>query len=155
MGVETGLASGDKDPQDSRFSAFSFDRDYHIGFLLFRSCMPRRDLVAADESPAAVCDEAVTADAVTNAYYFAPSVGAKLPGDIGFKLTGLGAWNLVTSTELNHARDYGYEIDLQLSSHFFDRLSLVGTGALFLPGAVYGETRDFALGGELRAVIRF
>jgi len=155
FGLEGGLASGDKDDTDSRFTRFTFDRDYHVGFLLFRQPLPQRARRATDASEEDLYDPAIVGPAVSNAIYVTPAVEMQVINNLSARLSGLGAWAMESSAALNNQTDYGYEIDLELNSRLYDRLLLGARGAFFFPGAVFGEQREFAFGGELRAVIEF
>lgn len=82
VGVEAGIASGDKDPSDDVSRAFRFDPDYHVGMILFQEVLGRMSAVAVERvaDPALLYKApsgyktAATNGAVTNAVYIFPTV---------------------------------------------------------------------------------
>ncbi len=158
-GVETGLASGDDDPayddQDGKLKTFEFDRNYHVGLLLFRVPMPARASLASDVSPDDIYDGAIVGNRISNAFYVAPSLRFNILTNLTARVGGIGAWALTATSDFNGSKDYGYEFDIELASQLFDRLTLSATTALFFPGGVFGSNDEFAFGGQLLAVVAF
>lgn len=161
FGAEVGLASGDPDvvgtssETSSQLTRFSFDRDYHIGYLLFRVPLPTRLSASTDESFDARYDEAIVGNAISNAFYLAPAVEFRVLDNLSAKVTGVAAWALETNSLYNQQKDYGYELDLEVKSKLYDRINLSAKGAMLIPGRVFEPNQELSFGGELNATIEF
>lgn len=162
FGLESGVASGDLDDVEAATSTttsaatwnrLSFDRDYHVGFLLFRvplaggSGVP---VAAGDTLPADI----KTTNAFSNGFYVTPSVEFKVMEQLSARFSALAAWSMETGELYNNQKDYGYELDLQLRSQLFNKASFGARGALFVPGRIF-DSQELAFGAELSAVIEF
>lgn len=165
LGAEAGVASGDPDSlassaslsstSYSKFTRFTFDRDYHIAFLMFRQPMPQRASRASDTSYSDVTDTAIVGQGVSNAFYVVPSIEWNALDKLTAKLSAVGAWALEAPPEFNGNKDYGYEVDLDLKSQLFEKLYLGGTAAIFFPGKIFQNNREFAFGGQVLVGVQF
>ncbi len=157
--LETGLATGDSDPayddQDGKLNAFDFDRNYHLGLLLFRVPMPARASLASDTSPDDIYEGAIVGNHISNAFYLAPTLSFNIVNDLTARVGGIGAWAMTATEAFNGAKDYGYEFDVGLATQLFDRFTLNATTALFFPGGIFGSNDEFAFGGQLLAAVEF
>lgn len=162
-GLELGLATGDSDvfltdtssSTVNKFSAFHFDRDYHVSYILFRQPLPSRASLYSDASDSDKYTTAITGNDISNAFFFHPEFSYALSDKIELSASGLAAWAMKTNDLLNYRKDYGYEIDLHAKTNIIDSLNLCATGAIFLPGNVFGSAREPAFGGELSLSIDF
>lgn len=164
FGAEVGLASGDADilgtsstSTDSSLALtrFSFDRDYHVGFLMFRVPLPTRLSLSTDTTFDDRYDTAIVGNAVSNAFYLNPAVEFKVLDNLSAKISGLAAWSMETNDLYNNQKDYGYELDLEIKSKLYDRVTASGKGAMLIPGAIFSPNQELAFGGELNVTVEF
>lgn len=164
LGLELGLASGDPDEvggastsstSSTQLTRFSFDRDYHVGMLLFRVPLPGCSTLQTEGAQVVCSDDALMDNAVSNAFYLLPTAEFKVLDNLSAKVSALAAWTLESGSLYNSASDYGYELNLGLQSLLYDRLTVQARGAMLIPGAVFGDSRELAFGGELSAFIKF
>lgn len=100
IGLETGFATGDGDPQDGASRAFTFDPDHRVGFILFSETLRQISLRGAERLadagrvgfPPAGVDEIPTDGGVRNAVYINPTVTWR-PGASRLSLMALAAWS--------------------------------------------------------------
>lgn len=164
FGAEVGLATGDPDilgtsststESSLSLTRFSFDRDYHVGFLLFRVPLPTRLSLDTDTSFSDVYDTAVVGNAVSNAFYLNPGVEFKVLDNLSARVSGVAAWAMETNELYNNQKDYGYELDLEVKSKLYDRVTILGKGAMLIPGTVFDPNQELAFGGELNVTVEF
>jgi hypothetical protein len=157
VGLELGMASGDGNPTDTEWHAFSFDRDHDIALILFEEPMPvfaRGD--AADEANANLdTSRVLTGDAVSNAFYLRPRFHADVRENLRLFVNVAAAFPLVPKAWPGEPKAYGVEFDFGARLTFARAFELSGTAALFLPGDVYGTGLPPVFGGELKAFIHF
>ena len=146
-GFDLGAASGDdkSGPANGSLDNFTFDRDYHIAFLLFR-------YVTVDQGP----------HAVTNAMYVKPKLHYDLFDNFGIDLAVLHAQTL-TSAPTYGKGPYGEEVDVGATWKLYDNFETgLRYGALFpgkalkptAPGTT-GKLDSVVQGLEGRFLIRF
>ena len=142
--VEAGLASGDANPFDAELHAFTFDRDYRVGLLLFgpatRQVSAQTAFNASDARlrarPSRGYDNLATGGAITNARYFNPRVSVSVIKAItvhaGYVLaetdepyadafqSGLAGGGAVGPRGAKDAESYGHEVDLGIDYAAFE-----------------------------------
>ena len=167
--LQTGYASGDDRAQDGRLSAFKFDPEYNVGFILFeevlawQSAATARNVSDPDSfgRPAAGARFLPTEGSVTNARYLMPTVRihpiapvtvraavllaqADRPLDDAFQTNAQNGGvrhNALGSTTAS--RDLGMEIDLG-ARYLWDRAKAPSVAAdlqlgRFIPGAAFED----------------
>lgn len=160
-GLEYGMASGDDNPDDIRFTTFTFDRDYHTGLILFRQPLPTGGSSHLATGETANGNVPKTGDAVANALYFKPAASFDIRQGITADASLLAAWTFTPNEQNNNQKLYGYEIDLGLTAEFWQNLTLRARGAAFLPGAVFADVdrgvahNEPAFAAEVQANMRF
>ncbi len=145
--LQGGLATGDKDPNDEKLRAFTFDRDMNLGLFFAEQPMPLlRSDVPGQERTAA---NAITGNAVTNMLYLRPSVAYEpvrgLEIEAAF-VTGRTA-RVPDDEQDPDRRAYGYEIDLGLRYTGVRFFTVAGTAAVFIPGNRYTNYSDETFDG--------
>ena len=157
VGFEVGMASGDKDPTDTEWHTFAFDRDHDIALILFEEPMPvyaRGD--AADEANGNLDSSRVlTGNAVSNAFYLRPRFHADVRENLRFFVTVAAAFPLVKEAFPGSPKAYGVEFDFGARWKLASAFELSATAGLFLPGDVYGAGLPPVFGGELKAFVHF
>ena len=157
-GLELGLATGDKDPTDSQWHTFRFDRDHDVGLLMFEQPMP---VFAVGEGASDLNDNidasaVVTGEGVSNAFYLRPSFYVDIRDDLRAGVAATLAFPVVPAAFGDEEpKFYGAEIDLDAAWTLFGNFEIAGTAAFFFPGPVYEPYRAFTFGGELRAIVHF
>jgi hypothetical protein len=157
-GLEVGLATGDKDPTDSEWHTFRFDRDHDVGLLMFEETMPTFAVGenASDVNGNIDVSQAVTSEGVSNAFYMRPSFHVDIRDDLRAGVSATLAWPVVPEAFGDEeAKFYGAEIDLDAAWTLYGNFEIAGTAAFFFPGAVYEPYKAFTFGGELRATVHF
>lgn len=174
--VEAGLASGDANPFDAELHAFSFDRDYRVGLLLFgpatRQISAQTAFNAGDPRlrarPSRGYDNLASGGAITNARYLNPRVSyavvKALTLHAGYVLaqtdepyadafqSGLAGGSAVGPRGAKDANSYGHEIDLGVDfAAFKDKLRARAQVAWASLGDVFADTEgdaDSIFGGQ-------
>ena len=164
--LEGGLASGDDNPFDSELRAFTFDREYRVGLLMFRDYQRKVTAVTAYNladptyraEPSRGFERTATEGAVQGALYINPRVAVfpveGLTLQVGYLhgisqgsytdpyqsgLAGgvsVGPNGAVGQDELGHEVDVGVDYRLDLD-HLSLRFRL--EGAWFRPGLVFAD----------------
>ncbi len=156
IGLEAGFATGDSDPSDDRITTFVFDRDYNVGLLMFEQPMPllrvngQRDLSSQ-----------LTGNGVGNAMFVRAHGSLALPH--GFTAEGAAivgrAFRLPTT--LGDRGTYGAEVNLGTRYRATEKVDLVGTAAVFVPGTWYrgaepeGRLQPVIVGGQILSRVTF
>jgi len=163
-GLSLGVATGDKDPTDNAWHTLRFDRDYDVGLLMFEHPLPQfqvGDAANVADGPLGNVDAslAVTSEGVSNAFYLRPRFHVDLLENLRAGVSLTTAWPVVPAglghTDEDPRNFYGVEIDGAVTFVLHNAFELRAAAAAFFPGNVYGETRAFTFGGELRALVRF
>ena len=143
VGLKFGVASGDTDPTDSRWTALRMDRDHDIGLMLFEHAMPQfaRGAAADEENQNIDTSRAVTGEGVTNAFYIRPSLHVEPIDDVRLGVSLTAAFPLIRTGFDNvdgEATAYGAEVgfDGQWTIGAFD-----GGRCACIPGDIYGPGR--------------
>jgi len=165
--LEAGYASGDSDPTDDRFAAFSFHPDHRVGLVLFPELLGAASAVQATNaanptfaaSPARGFDQLPTDGAVTDAVYLFPRVSVRplaFLDVMGGFLAAWGAcpvtdpfWSNVSGRALGPfggpaARFLGWEVDgaLRLTMHQGPvQVTGVLEGGYLQPGEAFADAR--------------
>ncbi|HMV66041.1 MAG TPA: hypothetical protein PKA64_04260 [Myxococcota bacterium] len=143
--LEGGLATGDKDPTDSKITTFTFDRDYNVGFILFEQAMPSlASRTSTGDEGARSLSSALTADAVSNALYLRPRVAYQAVKGLWIEGTFLTA-RTAKVPELYRAperRTYGHEIDLGVRYEGIEHFVLDAKFGTFIPGTFFRNFQD-------------
>lgn len=148
-GLELGWASGDKTPDDSRLSTFTFDRDYNLGLFLFEEPMPVLAAAVPNDANGGRETGAVrTGNAVSNAIYLHPWVGYRTPWRLEARLDLISARAASLPADEEETRGYGTEVDLTFDWTPKEAFVLRGTAGFFLPGEWYNTYEDAELGGD-------
>lgn len=149
LGLQTGFAGGDKDPDDDKIHTFSFDPDFNVGLLLFEEPMPTLAATSANSTNSGRNYDAVqTVDGISNAVFLHPSVGWKFSDAFHADLSLLAAQH-AKIPDLDKAKKlsgYGLEIDADLTYKPFEFFALQGTAGMLLPGRTFREYEDDTLG---------
>lgn len=163
IGLEGGLATGDKDPTDSKLRTFSFDRDYNVAAILFEQPMPVTYQSGADDGRN--YDNALIGDTVSNAMYIKPRVYREIVDNLEAEVAFIGARRFVTPEDEEGRESYGMELDATVRYEAFDHVELAGTFGTFLPGThfreytdetgTYDELDETIYGGQVTARIKF
>ncbi|MEE2829019.1 MAG: hypothetical protein VX498_07520 [Myxococcota bacterium] len=158
VGLQVGLATGDSDPSDNAWHTMRFDRDHDIALILFEDPLPQHTVGEFADSSNANIDlsQAVTGNAVSNAFYFTPSFHVTPIDNLTAGVRLVAAWPVVPEAFGDHApKFYGAEVDFDVSWLLYGNFELAGEIGIFLPGAVFGEDLDPVIGAEIRAQVHF
>lgn len=148
-GVQIGLATGDKEPNDNVLRTFAFDRDHNIALMMFEEPMPvLAPGVVNDANGGRETDAIRTGDGISNALFLRPMLGYHLRPDLSADLAYIGARALQLPDDEQANRGYGQEFDLSLTYSPFEHFSARGTAGLFLPGPYYRNYEHETLGGD-------
>ncbi len=145
LGLEAGFATGDRDPTDSTYTTFVFDRDYNIGILLFEQPMPifrdpatnRRDLRGT-----------LSGNGIANALFGRVRGTYALPEDLTAEASVSVARTFFTPEDQSTRTLYGVEGALGLSWRANEHVDVVGTAAGMVPGSFYTGYRGELIPGE-------
>ncbi len=158
VSVEVGVASGDGDQTDNRWTTLTFDRDHDVGLLMFEQPMPvfSRGDAATEENQNVDTSRALTGEGVSNAFYFQPRFHFDIRDNIRVGVLGTLAFPIVPAAFGEEEPNfYGAEIDVFAQWTIFGNFEIGGRAAFFFPGPVYDPYRDFTFGGEVRAIVHF
>jgi hypothetical protein len=165
-GLTGGIATGDANPFDSEYRAFSFHPDYNVALMMFEEPMP----VLAHENPHPYNNEgreygAVRLrDGISNAMFLRPNIGYSIREDLVIDVAMIIAQAAKLQEELKEASGYGSEVDLSLEYKPYEHFSLTGTAGYFMPGRYITSFAhdelgsgfdEAALGGRLVGTIEF
>ena len=164
VGLQVGLASGDKDGTDNRWHTMRLDRDYDVALLMFEHPMPQYQIGdAADpaDGPLGNVDasSARVQEGVSNALFLKPRFRFDILPNLQAGIAFVAAWPVVP-VAFGHTDDqrrdfYGAEIDGDVTFTLHEAFQLKGTAGFLFPGSVFTDGRAFTFGGELRALVRF
>lgn len=136
-------ATGDKAPSDGNVKGFTLDRDHNVGLFLFEQPMPvLRSTVPGEDRSYGVTQ---TGNAVSNAVILRPSFSYQAVRGLWIDAKVAAAWTAAQSQTLideGRAGHIGVEVQAGLRWLGTEHLEVWGHGALFVPGAVYGNYRD-------------
>ena len=175
--IEAGMASGDSNPFDAELHAFTFDRDYRVGMLLFgpatRQITAQTAFNAGDPrlraTPSRGYDNLATGGAITNARYLNPRISVSpvkaLTLHTGYLLAltdefysdafqaGLVGGGAVGPRGVRDADSYGHEVNFGIDYAAFDgKLRARSQVAWASLGEVFADRRGDAgsmFGGQL------
>lgn len=148
LGVGTGLAGGDKEPDDKKLHTFAFDRDFDLALLMFEQPMPLLSATVNNDSNEGRNTGAVRTDnGLSNAVYLRPSVGYRVRDDFTARLSLFAAQAARLPEDESDNKGYGSEIDLQLDYRPFEHFRVEGIFGTFFPGKWYRNYEDETLGG--------
>lgn len=143
--LEAGIATGDKDPNDSKFHTFTFDRDYNTGFLLFEQAMPVLASAApTDENQGLELNTTLSGNAISNAFFLRPRGEYEIIKDFSVVGAAMFAWTAAVPPVQAAAnrRFYGSEVDLGLKYTIGEHFFVEGLFGLLVPGTVYSNYTD-------------
>lgn len=157
VGFELGLATGDKDPTDSKWHTFRFDRDHDVSLILFEQAMPQFERGDGADAENANLDttRVLAPEGVSNAFYFAPRFHADVRENLRLHVNLLLAAPLVKEQFAGEPKLYGFEVDFGARWRLGGAFELGGRAGLLLPGDVFGEGLPPVFGGELSALVHF
>jgi hypothetical protein len=149
VGLEAGLATGDATPGDSKLRAFTFDRDYNVGFLMFEQPMPTLASSTPDDEDGRAYDQVLTGNAVSNAILLKPRGSYEITRGLWADASFLTARTAKVPDSLKAAgrNGYGYEFDVGLRYQGIDHFTLTGQFGAFLPGKYFTAYEDDAFSG--------
>jgi hypothetical protein len=143
LGVLAGAATGDKDPTDTKYHEFAFDRDYGVGLMMFEQPMPRLAASAGNlEANGVDNSEVLSGDRVANAMFLKPSVGRRVIDGLDVNASVLLARTMAVPDLQTDRKSYGVEVDAGAHYQAWDHLDLSGTFGVFLPGSYYRNFRS-------------
>jgi hypothetical protein len=162
LGVEIGMASGDKDPTDQTLGTFTFDRDYNVALIMFEQPMPLFRDAATD---ARNLDLAISGNGISNAVFARAEASYVLDEDLVAEVAVIGARTFQRSAGRAGQNVYGLEIDPGVRYRAHEHVDLLGHAAFFLPGSYYRGFTDadlapegldgFVIGGQIIGRIHF
>ena len=159
--VEVGLATGDKDTTDDTWRTFTFDRDHDIALLMFEETMPTfRPSSAIADTPVYGEDisQAVTGNALANAFYIKPGVYFDPLDNLRLRLDFVAARTLVDPLQDELAAEdmhLAMELDFGARWLLYENFELGARVGVMFPGPRFEPTTDPVFGTEFRAMIRF
>ncbi len=174
--VQTGYASGDRNPNDKTVSSFEFDPEYRVGLILFQEVLAWQTAGSAARAsdptitgrPTPGIRLLPTEGAVVNALYVAPTVRVHIfpsltaQGTVVWAKSATDFIDPYTTNALNggyavnfrgaipRSRDLGQEVDLglkwELPRTLAEQASLYLQAGRFLPGSAWDGPTE--VGGE-------
>ena len=149
FGLETGVATGDADPDDDHIKTFAFDRDHNVGLLMFEEPLPTlASKVQNVTTEGRELDAVRTGEGVRNAIYLRPSIGLPILDNLWGEVSLLAAQAAKLSEEESaDGKGYGYEIDATFDYTPFEHFWLRGQAGVLLPGKYYSAYEDEEFGG--------
>ncbi|TVQ94118.1 MAG: hypothetical protein EA397_03140 [Deltaproteobacteria bacterium] len=156
--VEGGFATGDNDGSDTRLTTFAFDRDYNVGLIMFEQPMP----IVRTGAGVRDLSQALTGNGVSNAFFGRLHGSYLLPHGLSAEVTVVTARTFQRPEDLRDQVFYGVEVDLGMKYRATEKLDLLGTSALFVPGNYYTNASTFqnglsglVIGGQVLARVHF
>ncbi len=164
IGLEGGLATGDKEPADARIKTFTFDRDYNVALFLFEQPMPTlSSALPTDADNGRDLEHVLLGNAVSNAIYLKPRVGFKVLDPLVAEAALVWAAAAAPPADDRGGR-YGIELNGTVRYTPYDMVRVEGTFGVLLPGKYFSAYSDDdfpdgfgspAFGGQLQAVLSF
>ena len=168
FGFRAGFATGDDPETEDKFEGFIFDRNYDVAFLLFNHTLGQKNFFRTemigtqDPGNNSTTHNAPDIEAISNVYYFAPTLTYKWSDRWSLQTTLVTGW-LQTDPLVNTDVDksLGYELDLGFNFKPNDRVTWVNQVGLLFPGSAFkaGDVNnfdtDFAYGLVSKAAISF
>ena len=168
FGLKAGFATGDDPETEDKYEGFIFDRNYDVAFLLFNHTLGQKNFFRTemigtqDPGTGSTTHNTPDIEALSNVYYFAPSLTYKWSDRWSLQATLVTGW--LQSDPLVGAdvdKSLGYELDLGFNYRPNDRVTWINQIGLFTPGSAFkaGDTNnfdtDFAFGLVSKAAISF
>lgn len=165
LGAQAGFATGDDPDTTGRYEGFSFDRNYHVGLLMFNHPLGKRDVLRTSLKGGGPNADALVnkpdVESLSNAMFLAPHVQYQWTERSLFKSTLILA-RLDVDPVAAGAEDVGNNLgaELDFSYQFMPRRGvkwLNEIGFLF-PGAAFdynGKAAGFAYGLTSKVAISF
>ena len=148
-GLAGGITTGDQDPFDTEFHAFSFDPDFNVALMMFQEPMP----VLTHENPhlqnngGREYGAVRMGDRISNAMYLRPAIGYRFHDTLSADIAFIAAQATKVPERDKDERGYGAEIDLSLRYTPFEHFSLESTTGVYMPGKYVTKFKHDDLGG--------
>lgn len=183
-GFKGGYVTGDDPKTHDQYEGFIFSRNYDVGMMLFNHQMGQADVLHTSllgrkdrpvSSPGATTVESQPdIEAISNVYYFAPSVTYRwndhwslvstlVTGFLDNTTVYLDLGNPATNPYVTTGNNLGYEVDFSLHYKISDKIMWLNEFGYFAPGnawAVSGQSgspfaTDNVIGFQTRAAVSF
>ena len=162
--LKVGLATGDDPGTKDTWEGYAFHRNYNVGMLMFNHPLGQADLfrtgLVRDISKNAASE--IDTEALSNAFYLAPSVGYRWRENLSYGMTLVYARlnKDPLGPGFNTAMDLGYELDLSVNYKPMERVTWITELGALLPGDAWkGGTHNYdtkmVYGIATRAAISF
>ncbi len=161
--LKMGLASGDDPGTQDKYEGFIFNRNYDVGVLMFNHALGNNNLNALRTG--VIRNTALTAanhiddEAISNAFYFAPSVDFAWRENMSFG--GGFVYGILDAPPVSGgSKNLGGEVDLNFTYKPYERVTWVTELGVLMPGAAWkGGPSNYgnglAFGGVTKAAISF
>ena len=149
VGASSGLATGDQDPVDKQFRAFSFDPDFNVALMMFEEPMP----VLNHENPNLSSNggrewgAARLGEGISNALYVRPAFQYTVMEGLDLEFAWIGAKAAKLPESEADDGGYGSEFDFTVDYRPFDHFRLTSTTGYFMPGKYISSFEHEELGG--------
>lgn len=161
--LKTGIATGDDSASVDEFGAYSFNRNYDVGMLLFNHRLGQADFLNTNVIKDSSLSVGNSADdeAVSNVVYVAPSVGYAWNDRIDLRNTLVYGQLLNTAqNSVDSTKDLGLEWDIEVVYKPSERIQWVNQVGLLFPGQAFkngssGYENGFTFGFASKAAISF
>jgi hypothetical protein len=159
--LKAGYATGDDPATANTYEGFIFNRNYDVGMLMFNHPLGegnvlRTGLLRGDGAASPVRNQ-IDTEAVSNAFYLAPSVQYRSRDNLTWG--GTFVYGILNATEAGGSSNLGFEIDLNVTYKPFERFTWVTEVGLLFPGEAWqapqGGDNQFAYGLTTKAAISF
>lgn len=156
VGLELGLASGDKDPTDNQWHTFTMDRDHDLGLILFEQALPSYSAGPAASVANGNIDasRAVIGEGISNAFYVKPHFAFDIRDNLRAQVNLAAAFAVVPEA-FDGEKIYGMEVGGEVRWRLFGAFELGGRMGVLIPGPILPEDSDPVFGGELRTLVHF
>ena len=140
--LKAGVVSGDDPNTEGAYEGYYLDRNYDVALILFNQPLGLGDALGTEvfypkkDDGTSRRTEFPGSEAVTNAYFIAPSVEFRWKQNWTLKSTFLAAFN--QRDYLNQGNTLGYELDLAAIYKPSDSLQWIFQGGYLMAGSAFG-----------------
>lgn len=159
--VKVGMATGD-DSASKDFGGFAFNRNYNAGILLFNHRLGQADFLGTDViKNGGSVGESADDEAISNAFYAAPSVGYVWSDRLDVRNTLVyGQMLNAVKNSVDSSKSLGLEWDIEFIYKPSEKIQWVNQFGILMPGDAFkngnqGLENGFTYGFASKAAISF
>lgn len=166
--LKLGVASGDDPGTNDSYEGAIYNRNYHLGMLLFRRPLGRGNFLRTQliRDVTTTASNNIDNEAISNAIYLAPSTAYKVRDNLSLGATlvygRLMVDPFVTSTGsyTGTSKDLGFETDFSINYKPYERFTWLTEVGVLIPGSAWqggslGYGNEIAYAISTKAAISF